>query len=298
MTTDKTEKKAKWIAGTLTGLLLLALGTTFYYYHTGLNYKSEADQARLSQDSVLAIKQLIDKELFETRANLEDAKGKNAELDAKLSAADSVLLVREQKISQLIAANATVASLRKQLAEMRTQRATMDKQIQDLLAENQQLTADNSRLAKSISQLELEKIALQDRLNAADLAASKAGNFRVEMLRNSSKVTAKSKRTNEIGVSFDLPANLSAATGGKRDIYLVLLDPKGKPVQSKTSKSVTLKDGRTIVPMQVQTIDLAENPQTVSMKADPGSKMKEKGIYQVQVFSEDGLLGAAQVRMN
>ncbi len=292
------EKKARWIAGTLTGLLLLAVISTAYYYNTGQNYKGEADKARLAQDSILAVKQLLDKEMQDMNAALENAKGRNAELDKKIAESELTLRDRQAQIDKLFAENGTVSSLRKQLKDIKAERVTMDKQIQVLLADNQQLQLQNGILIKNISQLENDKLALQDKLNAADLANAKAGNFRVDMLRTSSKVTAKSKRTNEIGISFDLPANLSSETSGNKDIYIVILDPKGKPIGNKTNKTVQLGDSRTITPAKTLSIDLSRNPQTINSNIKLDGKLRQKGIYKIQIYSEDGMIGASQVRMN
>ncbi len=292
------EKKARWIAGTLTGLLLLALTSTVYYYSSSQDYKDEADRARLSQDSVMAVKQLLDKELAAMNAELGKAKGRTEELDKKIAESESILRDRQAQIDRLLADNATVSSLRRQLKDLRAERATMEKQLQDLLAENQQLLSENERLAQNVGRLQQDKLLLQEKLDAADLANAKAGNFRVDMIRNSSKVTAKAKRTNEISVSFDLPENLSAETGGNKEIYLVILDPAGKPVRNKSNKEVTLKDSRTITAVKTTDIDWSRNPQTVTMNVKLDSKLGQKGIYKVQIFTEDGMAGASQLRMN
>lgn len=292
------EKKARWIAGVLTGLLLLAVISAGYYYNTGRNYKGEADKARLAQDSILAVKQLLDKEMQDMNTALENAKGRNAELDRKIAESELTLRDKQTQIDKLLAENGTVSSLRKQLKDIKAERVTMDKQIQDLLAENQQLQAQNGILTKNISQLEKDKLALQDKLNAADIANSKAGNFRIDMLRNSSKVTAKSKRTNEIGISFDLPANLSSETSGNKEIYVVILDPQGKPIGNKTSKTVQLSDSRNITPAKTLNIDLSRNPQTINSNIKLDGKLRQKGIYKIQIYTEDGMIGASQVRMN
>ncbi|MEO5642521.1 MAG: hypothetical protein ABIQ40_14215 [Bacteroidia bacterium] len=291
------EKKARWIAGGLTVLLVLAVSSTLFYYNSGQTYKSDADRARLAQDSILAVKQLLDKEMQDTRIELENSKGRNAELDKKLAESEAALHEKQTQIDKLLAENATVASLRKQLRDLKTERLSMEKQIQNLLAENHQLQEDNLRLSQNIGQLERDNMSLQDKLYAADILNSRAGNFRVDMMRNSSKVTAKAKRTNEIGVSFELPSTISSATGSK-EIYLVVLDPQGKPVANKSNKKITLKDGRTITAVKTQAADLSGTPQTISLNVKLDSKMKQKGIYKVQVFTEDGMLGATQMRMN
>ncbi|CAN5913457.1 hypothetical protein BH11BAC7_BH11BAC7_08640 [soil metagenome] len=291
------EKKARWIAGGLTVLLVLAVSSTLFYYNSGQAYKSDADRARLAQDSILAVKQLLDKEMQDTRIELENSKGRNAELDIKLAESEAALHEKQMQIDKLLAENATVASLRKQLRDLKTERLSMEKQIQSLLAENHQLQEDNLRMSQNIGQLERDNMSLQDKLYAADVLNSRAGNFRVDMMRNSSKVTAKAKRTNEIGVSFELPSTISSATGSK-EIYLVVLDPQGKPVANKSNKKITLKDGRTITAVKTQTADLSGTPQTISLNVKLDSKMKQKGIYKVQVFTEDGMLGATQMRMN
>jgi hypothetical protein len=292
------EKKARWIAGVLTGLLLLTITSTAFYYNSGQNYRSEADKARLSRDSVLAVKQLLDKEVQDMKIDLLNVKGHNEELDKKLSDSELALQEKQNLIDKLMAENATVFSLRKQLKALKADHATMEKQIQDLLAENQQLQSLNASLVQNVSRLEKDKLALQEQLNLADKLNSKAGNFRIDMLHNSNKVTAKSKRTNEIGISFDLPANLSDENPGNKEMYLVILDPQGKPVQNKSNKNFTLKNGNTVSAIKTQIVEWSKNPQTIKMNIKMENKIRSKGVYKIQVYTEDGMIGASQMRMN
>jgi hypothetical protein len=292
------EKKAKWIAGTLTGLLMLAMVSSVYLYNDGQGYKSDAERARLSQDSVLAVKQLLDKEIADMRIELADAKGKNAELDERLVQSETALTEKQTRIDKLLADNASVHSLRNQLKELKAERETMNLQIQNLLAENLSLQADNQSLRNSINLLEGEKLALQTKLNAANQSANRAGNFRVDMLRNNGKVTSKAKRTRDIRVSFDMPLNSANGTAGKTDTYLVIIDPQGKTVTDKKTKSVTLNNGTVISPLKTQSVDLSLSPQTVQMNVSLESKVKDNGIYKVQVYTLDGMIGSSQITMN
>jgi len=236
-----TEKNAKRTAGILTGLLILTLASSFYYYNNSREYKTEADRARLAQDSALAVKQLLDKELQDMKLALQSAKGYNAELNKKLEASESLVRDKQTQIDRLIAAHASVSALHKQLKQLKAERAAMEKRIQDLLDENQKLQAENAGLKQAVARLESDRLALQDKLNAADAAGGKAGDFRIDMMRNSTRVTAKARRTEEIGVSFDLPANLSSETSGTKEVYLVVLDPGGKPIRHKSSKTISLR---------------------------------------------------------
>lgn len=292
------EKKARWIAGTLAGLLLLTFSASIHFYNTRENFKAEADRTRLAQDSVLAVKQLLEKELQEMRINLQSAKGRNAELDSKLAASESLIREKQQQIDKLLAANATVNTLRRQLQSLRLEKEAMNKKIQELVSENQRLQAENERLARNIAVLEKDNRELQDRLTAAAAAGQKAGNFRVEMVRKNTKVTAKAKRTKEIIVSFDLPAGMAAQPAGSSTLYLVVLDPKTKPVKNKTAEEIRLDDGELIIPIKSKAIDMSKNPQSVSIGVNLDGKVKTGGIYKVQVYTNAGLIGAAQIRMN
>lgn len=293
-----TEKKAKWVAGTLTGLLLLAMLAGVYQYNRGQDYKSEAETALLRQDSILAVKQMLDKELADMRIELGNAKGQNAELDEQLLAKERTLLEKQAEIDRLVAQNATVQSLRNQLAQLKSERETMNLQIQALLTENQALSADNQRLRNSIITLEGDKLALQEKLNAADRTGNRASNFRVDMMRNNGKVTAKAKRTRDIKVSFDMPMNNSDETTGSKEVYLVIVGPDGKAVRNDAATSVILTSGTVIDPIKTKKVEMKDNPQTVVMDVSLDSKVKSGGVYKVQVYTMDGMIGSSQIKMN
>lgn len=291
------QQRSRLISGVLAGLLLLALGTSIYFFSDAKASKALTDRVRLQQDSVLAVKQLLDKEIFQLHIDLDSAKGKNARLDQQIAANEKQLREKSILIDKLLAENATVKTLQHQLKDIRQQRETMNKQLQELLAENGRLSSENTRLQNSVSQLERDKNELQEQLNKVSIAATKAGNFRVEMQRDNTKVTAKHRRTSQVSVSFDLPSNLTA-TSADLPLYLVVLDPGGKAVKSKTTKTIVLKDGQSITPIVMQSVDRSRNPQTITMNAKPDGKMSSKGIYRIQVYTDSGLIGSAQTRMN
>lgn len=293
-----TEKKAKWVAGTLTGLLLLAMLTGVYQYNRGQEYKSEAETALLRQDSILAVKQMLDKELADMRVELGNAKGKNAELDEQLLEKENTLKQKQTEIDKLVAQNATVQSLRNQLTQLKSERETMNLQIQTLITENQTLLADNQRLRNSILTLESEKVSLQEKLDAADRTGNRANNFRVDMMRNNGKVTAKVKRTRDVKVSFDMPMNNSEHTSESKEVYLVIIGPDGKAVRNDATNSVVLANGTIIDPIKTKTVEMKDNPQTVVIDISLDNKVKSDGVYKVQVYTMDGMLGSSQIKMN
>lgn len=293
-----TEKKARWIAGTLTGLLLLAMLTGVYQYNRASDYKSETEAALLRQDSILAVKQMLDKEIADIRAELDNAKGRNTQLDQELLACENSLKEKQTEIDRLMAQNSTVQSLRNQLSQLKSERETMNLQIQTLLTENQNLSSETQRLRNNIVTLENEKLALQEQLKAADLSGNRASNFRVDMMRNNGKVTAKAKRTRDIKVSFDMPSNNSEQTDGTKDVYLVIIGPDGKAVRNDATTSVVLTSGTVIDPIKTKSVDMKNNPQTIVMDIDLDDKVKNGGVYKVQVYTMDGMIGSSQIKMN
>lgn len=293
-----TERKAKWVAGTLTGLLLIAILSGVYQYQSARGYQSESERARLQHDSILATKQLLDKEIADLRIVLADEKGMNAELNERLLSAEQSLNEKQKQIERLIADNASVSSLRAQLKELRAQKDALNAEIANLKAANLQLTGENQRLSAAIATLEGDKLALQNKLLEADKSASKAGNFRVDMLKNNGKITAKAKRTRDIRVSFDLPANIAPPQQTNAEVYLVIIDPQGKMIAGKNAKKVRLDDGGEITPVQTQTVDFSRNPQTVIIDVELDAKVKAGGVYKVQLYKQDGMMGSSQIMMN
>lgn len=293
-----TEKKAKLFAGTVTGLLILALMGSLYFYNTGQTHKSDAAKAHMAHDSILALKHQLDQEIAGMRNELASAKGRNEDLDRKLAESTSELNMRQAEIDRLIAANANSNALRRQLTDLKAERESLNEKILALTTQNQNLSAENQRLLNSINVLENDKLALQNKLSATDFAANRAGNFRVDMRKNNGKVTSKAKRTRDVLISFDMPANAAPPGNLKNNLYVVLVAPDGIPVTNKSSKSVTLNNGNVITPIKTQGVDMSQNPQTVEIVLSLDDKIKSKGIYTVRVFTNEGLIGSSQITMN
>ena|GEM_PF-2569767 len=50
--------------------------------------------------------------------------------------------------------------------------------------------------------------------------------------------------------------------------------------------------------MSTQSVDRSKSPQEVSLRVKLDGKLKQNGIYSMQIFTEDGMLGSARLRMN
>jgi hypothetical protein len=175
-----------------------------------------------------------------------------------------------------------------------------------LTGENQALTETNAILNETIASAQREVSLLNERvthltdvntkLNKRLAAIAPAGftadNFSIVAQRKNDKLTAKASKADLINVAFeisDVPEDYSRS----HDIYLVITDFEGVPVQKVASSSAQIRTADNV--MQIQAADTEKvtvrGNQSMKMTIDPIEDL-EPGMYNLMVYADNGFLGA------
>lgn len=290
------------------GILLIGavvFGSVFYS-----KYKDSSRQATDLGTTLDATKEKLEGELAVLNTAYTDQIAENDTLsaDLRMKVAEvedlQVRIAKARKELKLSQANSDVIKAR--LAQMEELKTALEADIAGLRQENQVLVVSNEALNQNIGQARAEisqlnhqvmsltqaNEKLTGRLRTLAPAGFRADNFTITSANRRDKVTTKSRKIEEVKVSFDLN-NIPDEYHGTRNLYLVLTEFNGNPVGVVPGKEVSVTNGQqsvNVMAADAQEVQL-RNRQSVTMSFAPEEDLNP-GTYNVLVYADNGYLGS------
>ncbi len=208
--------------------------------------------------------------------------------------------------------NAVAYQMRLQIEDLIKTRASLETNLAELTAENQELRRTNVTLRQDLSDAKtanynLEKKAdnletmtksMEAEIEKMTLGAFKATAIQVDLFKGKGdKVTADASRIRRLNVSFDL-TDVPNEYLGVRPIYLVLTDQSGTPVVSENpvrAKVIVNGAAMDLIALEGRDVNVEKN-QRISFTHELDQKLAG-GFYRAQIFTDLGMLGAANVQL-
>jgi DNA repair ATPase RecN len=197
--------------------------------------------------------------------------------------------------------NLTYSKLLKMERENETLREIMKgyiKEIDQLNQLNKQIQTDLDETSEKLTSTETErdeykKVAEETSEKVKQGAKLQAYSFTssgMELKRNNTtKETTKAKETIQIKCLFTVGSN-SLASAGKKTVYMQVITPEGKTLQSRSSNIVNV-DGTSIPFSEKRDIDYENNNIDVGIYYDMRGEKATKGTYKVRLYCEGNLIG-------
>lgn len=246
----------------------------------------------------LVIEQVnVEKELADTRIELEQYRGKSASLDSLLDEANTRLAEQEKQIKDISRTSRNTAEMNAKLkAQLKTLQGLRDEyltRIDSLLTENQKLQAEKKELTGTVESLNKN---LETTVNTASV-------LRAEYLKVSSykrkgsgsySATPTAKRVHKMEVCFDVLEN-KIAKAGEKTVYLKVTEPGGKPLGNKGMGSGSFKTagGEDMMYTSSSTITYTGTKQNVCLNyEEQQDKMFPVGNYLVEIYIDGNLCGS------
>ena len=253
----------------------------------------------------------IEEEKIEIEGNLdnmivkyEEAIGQNTAMSNELSLERDRIIGLRDSIKSLKATNySLIRRYRKQIAKLEeTNRrlffmtdsltganklltidlGSANEKISDQLAQNNTLTSENTQLS--------EKVAIGSvlKVDAAKVIAMRE--------RSNGKLveTKRSRNTDAFRFSFTIDEN-EIAEQGERALYIQLLDINGSTLVSKGD--LTLFDGATVKYSDATKVNYLNETVDVVSLIEVDRDAIEKGLYTVNIYLENKLIGATQITL-
>ena len=230
------------------------------------------------------------------------------ELSKEYGGLDSVFTKEKTKITSLMdeikAMKGSTENYQDKVTELEKKLKDYISKIEDLKSKNQTLSSDNLKVKNTLdsainknieisakNQTLTEKMKAQSVLKAVDMVS--------EGIRfNSSKQetpTRSSKKAQRIKTCFSLTENLVAPKGYKV-IYIRIAEPDGSILCLSGNDTFTFK-GKPIIYSARKEIYYNNSNQDVCIYWDKIKDFK-KGIYYIDIFADDNLLGTSTISLD
>lgn len=293
----------KWVVilGVLTGVFFV---TTIYFAFLGrpvVNHQyvqmvNEKDYLQMELDSLLAEHNRI--------------KSQYDEISDQLSEKDSIIMANAEEIRGLINSQADYRKIKKQLARLQNIAKEYVTEIDKLYTENQALKEENTQVKETLVQTQLAKEAVEknnEELNSkiSTAAVLKAYNIKSAAVYYKSKnaietVTDRASRVEKFKTTLTLAENSLAAAGPVNIYCRVSIPETGKVLTPGASDAYTFThNGQKLQYTAKSVVNYNGAATNVNLYWDLREDDKAvKGVYTVQVFSDDRLLGETHFTLN
>jgi DNA repair ATPase RecN len=193
------------------------------------------------------------------------------------------------KLLKMEKENETLREIMKSYIKEIDQLNQLNKKIQtDLDQTSEKLTSTETERDeyKKVAEETSEKVKQGSKLQAYSFTSSG-----MELKRNNTtKETTKAKETIQIKCLFTVGSN-SLASAGKKTVYMQVITPEGKTLQSRSGNVVTI-DGTSIPFSEKRDIDYENNSIDVGIYYDMRGEKATKGTYKVKIYCEGNLIGS------
>jgi hypothetical protein len=224
---------------------------------------SKADSLNIQKEKILGLMQ-----------DLENSK-KNGRLNAR-------------KIAQMTRENNTLRTIMRgyvvQIDSLNTLNVKLTSDL-DQTTTKLNSTETERDAYKSEAEVSKEKVKIGQKLQAYGMSTV---GLRMK-LNNTTEETNKAKQCVQIRSSFTVSEN-SLANAGTKTVYMQIIDPDGKTLQSRSSNSVQT-DAGSIAYSDKKDIDYQNQQIDMSIFFDLQSKEALKGNYKVKIYCDGTLIG-------
>lgn len=291
-TQNQEQKKGKgtlWIV-----LFLLSAVMNIYQWR---NHTTTINTYEQKVDTLVVERVNVEKELSDTKAELEKYRGISANLDSLLNEAQAKIEEQAKKIKDINSREKNMAALntklKQQLADLQMLRDEYLGRIDSLLMANKQLVTEKEQLTSNV-----ESLSKNLESTVATASVLKTEYIKVQSFKRKSSgkfvETAMAKRTHKLSVCFDVLDNKIAKQGDKT-VYLKITEPGGKSVGNRSTGSNSFKTsaGEEIMYAATTTINYTGAKQNVCMNyEEQQDKMFPPGTYLIEVYIDGNLSGA------
>lgn len=279
---------------TLIVLLVLSVLINIYQWW---NHSDTITVYEKRVDTLIIERVNVEKELGETRNELNNYKGMNSQLDSMLGEANARVDAQEKRIRDLVKTEKNAATLntklKQELEELRSMREEYLGKIDSLLVANQMLKEEKEQLSTSVQSLTKN---LETTVSTASVLAAEY--FKVTPYKKKSNdkysETALAKRTNKVEVCFNLLENKIAKAGDK-SVYLRILTPEGKVMGNRSTGSSTFKkpgSDEEMMYSSMQTVTYNNAKQNVCVAYEEAERIYPKGTYTAEIYTDGSMSGA------
>lgn len=296
--TEEQQKKggSKGAVVTLLIALLLSLGGNVWQFFHTKEIRVEAEKKTTELDSVNVRKQELETEIAQVSSELNQFRGRSAEMDSLLADADRKIEEQRKQISGLIEQKKDYQILQARYADLQKLKNSYLEEIDRLMAENKELKYQNTELSVKVDKLGEEKADLSEKVAYA--SALKIQNVRLTPYKTLSKgklkEVDKASKADRISIKFTvLPNKLS--DNGPKTAYVRIINPNGLVVAdvSEATKKFATRDGKEMPFSRQLTFDYDGTASTREINWE--QEVFSQGTYKIEIYIDGDFAGGESV---
>lgn len=291
---EEQNSKSKRLALIVVIILLILLNGVFIYVWNTNRVLKEESQKLLLQKEVEYQKAVGELNLF---------KGKNAQLDSLVEAANAELAAKSIQLDSLLQMNKLSAQqierFKRENGKLNYYKKLYLEKIDSLIKANETLQVENKSLKAEIKSEQRRNEQLMDQnvnlTNKVALGAVlKVSNFSVEGIRMRSggkeASTTKARSVEKIKACFTLGEN-KVANRGNKNVYLRVITPEGSSLWIEDAGSGKfMAQGQETLYTAMATIDYQQEDLPLCIYWTKGTPFAE-GTYKAEVYADGMLIG-------
>lgn len=288
-------------------LLLLINGVALYLLYSENKAKKDLGDQKIALEH--DFKNLTDT-LDSKKLELEQYKGKNAELDSIITAKQEEIDQQKKTIAGLFAKGKMttneLAKAKEMISQYEASIGDLKKKIEELTAQNQQLTSQNQQLSTDLSTekqttstLTEQNKGLSKKVELGSLLQLR--NITVAGIKkkgNGKEVDVKKvKQIESLRITFETGEN-KVLENGPLSLMVRILNPKGETISVADQGSGDFKlaeTGETVQFTKKADFDWTQSNKKIVVYW--ASNVKDAGIYKVEVYQSGYMVGNGQVEL-
>lgn len=278
----------KQIALTLGLVSFLIISGIFFVSNKSL--KKDLTKEKIKSEALLSEKLALDKSIASFKNDLKTMKGKNSELDKKITEINQQLDKKQSEIKKLLAENASLNVLKTKVKELEALKNKLNDELYALQINYENLKFENLSANDQLTALKKEKEQLV--ITNTILAALAGNNYRIEAVRGKGdKLTVNARRAQKLVVTFDLPNDVS------NNISFKLVTPEGTVFASDNNESalINITENSDNFYASIEEMD-QKGTKRVELIYKPKEKLN-KGVYEFEIYKETTYIGSTQLRL-
>lgn len=304
-TVQSTESKRKLYIGVIIVLLLINTVTLYFLF----SENKEKTDLTSQQISLQANFNSLTDSLSVKNSEIEQFRGKNAELDKSIADKEGMLDKQKKEIQHLLSKNrlsaGELAKAQEMIEQYKSSISDMTAKIDDLTKQNQMLTAQNSKLSTDLttekqttSQLTATNQGLSKKVQVGSLLPiAKVDVEAIKVRGNGKEVEVKrAKAAESLRISFETGEN-KVLDPGMVSLYVRIINPKGETiaVADQGSGTITTSSDQTIQYTKKADIDYNQSSKKVNVYW--GQDIKDPGTYKVELYQNGYVVGQGSVTL-
>lgn len=296
----------KLYIGIIALLFLLNCGTLYMYLTTNKQKTDVIAEKDKLQSDFTSLSDTLDVRIME----LEQYKGKNAELDQEIAQKQEEIENQKKSIAGLMAkgklTDKELKAAREKISAFESSINDLKQRIEELTQQNQQLTAQNQQLSTDLNAEKQTTNSLSEQNKGLSKKVEMGSLLKLQTLtvtgikkKSNGKETEvkRIKQIESLKVSFETGEN-KVLDPGNLSLYVRIINPKGETISVADQGSGTFKlaeNGQDVQYSKRADIDYNQDNKKVSIYWS--QNLNVAGVYKVEVYQSGYMVGKGEVEL-